>query len=415
MAGRYGAARTGLARFWRVVAELLGVALLGGVLTAAAAPPPAADGQVLVTLERAEESEAADNPNVVLVDAILRDAAGNVPEGTYRVFSSVAPYLPAEGVDDTPSDPEPCRQPRFSTNPEIDEGVFRCAYVVGFPDTWTFDIKVNKVVDGALVPVAQAQATFPVSDAVALEGLAANLRYAVHGNFFKVVLLQAHVAASGVWLFLVAVMACLAVPRLRRALSALTLYRLDLLRDSFVRLLWGTFVAVLSSGLFLVGNQAAYGAPWSKSAWDEVTKLPYATAYFTALYLKIGIFLVMAAASVVLTMESARQGRIAVGADAFDTSDDEFWRRLQFHDVMRDTGAPVAQRRADLGGTVTVAPTARAKPKILTQGAGPRLTWWCVFAVAAGLGAIGVCVTVLKYTHELIEMILAAKAVAEAK
>ena len=100
MTGRHGA-RRGLARVWAVVSLLLALVFLGG---AAAAAAPAADGgeQIQVSLERAEEAESS-NPNIVLVDAILRDKAGNVPKDTYRVFSSVAPYLPDPGIDATPS------------------------------------------------------------------------------------------------------------------------------------------------------------------------------------------------------------------------------------------------------------------------------------------------------------------------
>ena len=436
LTGRRGSARAGLARLWAVVLALLALAVVGGAVGAAAAEPrpsahtvaafpspalaaapsaPDPNAEVQVTLERAEEAEAADNPNAVLVDAILRDKAGKVPEGTFRVFSSVAPYLPAEGVDTTPSKPEPCRQPHFSTNPEIDEGVFRCTYVVDFPDTWTFDITVNRVVGSQLVKVAQAEATFPVNDAVTLEGLGANQRYAVEADPFEVLLYLTHFVSAGIWLLAVTVTAFLAVPRLRRALSTVTLHRLEMRRSSLNGTMWGSFGVLLVSGLFLLGTRTAYSAPWSRSAWDDVRKMPYATTYFTALYLKILVFLLMAAASVVLMMEAARQARIADGLVEFDTSDDEFWRRLHFRDAMRDTGDRVAERRPDGGGVTTVAPTARPKPKILSQGVRPRTLWWCVFAVAGGTGAIGVCVTVLKYTHELIQMILAARTIAGAE
>lgn len=421
---RHGSACAGLARLWTVLIALLALAFVGGAVgaTAAEARTPshavAADpnDQIQVTLERAEEFEPASNPNAVLVHAILRDPAGNVPEGTYRVFSSVAPYLPEPGVDATPSEPEPCRQPHFSTNPEIDEGVFRCTYVVDFPDTWTFDVTVYKVTGSQSVKVAKAQATFPISDAIVLKGLASGLQYAIEGNPFDVIVLQLHFASASVWLVMVTVMAFLAVPRLRRMLSTLAVHTLEVRRDSLNRVMWSMFGVVLVTGLFLLGTQAAYGAPWSKSAWDNMTTQPYATAYFTALYLKILVFVVMAAASVVLMMEAGRQSRIAYGYHEFDASDDEFWRRLQFHDAMRDTGERVAERRHDVDeGAVAVVTTAKAKPKILTQGVSPRTLSLCVFAVAGGLGVIGVCVTVLKYTHELIEMLVAAKAVADAK
>lgn len=430
-------ARGGLARLWTVVLALLTVAFVGAALGAAAAEarpgaygsaapavsalslsPSAADptDPVQVSLERAEDAEPSGNPNAVLVDAILRDSAGNVPSGTYRVFASVAPYLPEPGVDATPSKPEPCRQPHFSTNPEIDEGVFRCTYLVDFPDTWTFDVTVYDITGPKPVKVAKVQATFPINDAVVLQGLQAGLQYAVEGNPFDVIVLQVHFVSASVWLVAVMLMAFLAVPRLRRMLSVSALHTLELRRYSVNGAMWGMFGVVLVSGSFLLATQTAYDTPWSKSGWDNVTQLPYATLYFTTLYLKILIFLAMAAASVVLMMEAARQARISYGFYEFDTSDDAFWRHLRFRDAMRDTGERVAERRADIGAaTATAVVTARPKPKILTQGVSPRTVWLCVFVVVGGLGAIGVCVTVLKYTHELIEMLDAVKAIAEAE
>jgi hypothetical protein len=287
---------------------------------------------------------------------------------------------------------------------------------VDFPETWTFSVTVNRLVDGSLVKLTQVSATFPVSDAVVLEGLA-GLQYAIEGSPFDVLLLQAHVVAATGWLVAVTVVAFLAVPRLRRMLSPWTLYRLDLRLYAVNGLMWVLFGSVLVTGTFLLGTQSAYGMPWSKAAWDSVIKLPYASIYFTALFVKVGVFLAMAAASAVLSVEAARQGRIAGGAAEFDASDDEFWRHLQFYDAMRDTGERVAQRRPDAGGVraTTAVATSRLKSKILTRGAGLRTLWWCVFVVVAGVGAIAACVTVLKYTHELFEMILAAQAIAEAE
>jgi hypothetical protein len=434
MSGRDGSGRPRLARLWAALAVLLALAFMGGAVGAAAAEvrstaPAAAsllelattpsadtpDDEIVVSLERAEDFEPSDNPNAVLVDAILRDKAGNVPTGTYRVFVSVAPYLPEPGVDATPSKPEPCRQPHFSTNPEIDEGVFRCSYLVDFPETWTFSVVVNRLVDGKLVKLAQAAATFPVSDAVILQGLA-GLQYAIKGNPFEILLVQVHIAAASVWLVVVMAMTFLAVPRMRRMLSKSTLYRLDVRLYFLNGFMWVMFGAVLVSGLFLLGARSAYGMPWSKAEWDQVIELPYASIYFTTLYAKILAFLVVGAASMVLMLEANRQARIADGSAGFDTSDDEFWRRLHFQDAMRDTGERVAKRRPDEAGNVaTAVASTKLKARLLATGVSPRTLGWCVFAAAGGLGAIGVCVTVLKYTHELIEMLLAAEAIAEAE
>jgi hypothetical protein len=429
-------ARVTVARGWAFFAAILVLALVGGAVSAGAAqerpqargvqaslypfgtdPEPIStnpQSNLQVSVERWEETEPAENPNAVSAKVTVREANGKVPEIDYKVFSQVFQSRPPDGQEPEISDPAQCTQPKYTSDPTADKGIFQCAYVVDAPDVWTFDISVTNVVDGKIIQMGKYQGTFPVNDAVALSGISAGLRYVVEGSTFEVFILQAHLASASIWMLLVLVMAFLAVPRLRKMLSILTLHTLEVRRGFLNSFMWAMFGAILITGVYLLRQQTAYGAPWSKSAWDNVTKLPYATLYFSTLYIKILIFALMAAASVILTMEAARQARLAGDAGGgFEADDDEFWGRLQLQSTDESTGGPAGA--GGRGGTATAVKTARAKPKIVTEGVSPRTLWLCVFVVAGGMGAIGICVTVLKYTHELIEMLVAAKTVAEAE
>ena len=425
-----GSGSRAIARLGAFFASVLMLALMGGAVASAAAETrpqargaavalsPVAPGapaatsadDITVEVKRADYAEPDNNPNAVSVDVIVRDKAGNPPTESYKTFIQV---FKTHQVPIVKSEPLPCQQPKFTTNPDFDLGMYRCSFVVDKPDIWTFEAFVNQPSATKVIQIGHAQGTFPVSDAAVLGGLSSGLRYVVEGRTFEVFLLQAHFAAASIWLLMVTVMAFLAVPRLRRMLSVLTLHTLEVRRGFLNSVMWAMFAAVLGTGIYLLRTQTAYAAPWSKSAWDNITKLPYASMYFTTLYIKILLFVIMAAASVVLMQEAARQARLAgdTSGGMGDADDDEFWGRLQVPDGLDDV-AGIADRRPDAGAATKVQ-TAKRRAPTTSQGVSARTLWLCVFAVAGGMGAVGACVTVLKYTHELIEMLVAAKTIAE--
>ena len=351
---------------------------------------------------------ASSDPNVVSVDVVITDRASGLPPAVpYGVFLTA--HLTG---GETGQNPAACQEAHFYTNPEYPRGVYRCSWLVDGPGEHVFTATVNKV--GARVTGVQrlltASLTLSLDDAVAGSIYAPALKYVVEGSNFEVLLLQAHVAAASIWLLMVTVMAFLALPRLRRMCSVLTLHALEVRRGFLASLMWAMFGVVVGTGVYLLRTQTAYEAPWSPSAWDDITKLPYASTYFTTLYVKIAIFVVMAAASVVLAQEAARQARLAgdIGLNGADGADDDLdvWGRLP---ALGPDGNFVAE---------TLAPAADAAPATAVQvrpraaaGVSPRMLWACVAVVAGGMGAVGVCVTVLKYTHELIEMLVAAKTI----
>lgn len=186
----------------------------------------------------------------------------------------------------------------------------------------------------------------------------------VEGRASEVVLLQLHVVFATLWLLSAVVVAFLAVPRLRGWLSEPALRSLEGRRPLVVGSLWAFFGGTLITGAWLLSTMTAYEAPFSTNsfsfaAYDDVTRLPYASWYFNTLYLKIFVFLLMGLASVVLAMEAGWQAQRDVASQA-----------------------PRVSRRT---------------------------LWTSVAVVGGGTALIGLCVTILKYTHELIEAANAAR------
>jgi hypothetical protein len=213
---------------------------------------------------------------------------------------------------------------------------------------------------------------------------------------------------ASLWLLLVAAMAFIAVPPLRRMLSTLALQTLEVRRGFLNSSMWVAFGSTLITGTWLLTTQTAYKAPFSANrfsfnAYDEITRLPYASMYFNALYVKILVFLVMTGASTVLAMEAARQAQTAQDAIGDENEVDMWATGVHFDEyghVLHDD-RPSAPAQA---GTA-VATRAHVEPLGISQ----RALWACVAVMVGGTGVIGVCVTILKYCHELIETANAAR------
>jgi hypothetical protein len=140
---------------------------------------------------------------------------------------------------------------------------------------------------------------------------------------------------------------------------------------------------------------------FSFSAYDNITRLPYASMYFNALYIKILVFLVMAGASMVLSLEAARQSQAAQDAIGDEDEIDMWAGGVHFdefgHVLHDERPAPVAESRS------------AAATRVVPVGISQRALWACVAVMVGGTGVIGLCVTILKYCHELIETAKAAR------
>jgi hypothetical protein len=303
--------------------------------------------------------------------------------------------------------PENCQQVS-DNDPAVTPGIYRCSIIVNNPGDWTFIGYVNLPTPAGQKQLKVVQTTLPLHDAVVLNGDYIGLRYAVQGKSFEVFLLQIHVVLASLWLLLVATMAFIAVPRLRRMLSTLALQTLEVRRAFLNSSMWVAFGGTLITGSWLLTTQTAYKAPFSVdkfsfSAYDNITRLPYASMYFNALYIKILVFLVMAGASMVLSLEAARQSQAAQDALGDEDEIDMWATGVHFDElghVLHDERPAAAQ---DAGST------ASTQTRVVPVGISQRALWACVAVMVGGTGVIGVCVTILKYCHELIETANAAR------
>jgi hypothetical protein len=405
---------TGSVRGWSLVAAVFALLLAGSLLAApsasAATGPtdPYDPHNIKVSIKRANLDHAV-SPNYITMDIVVQKADGTPPTVNYGVFLT----FNQPGKDPT-DNPENCQQEHYNS-PEVPLGVYRCTAIISGPGQWEFHGTVNQPALRYQRPLKTGSVTLPINDAVKLRCESCGLQYIVQGKTFEVFLLQFHVAMAGLWLLLAAAMAFLAIPRLRRTMSVLTLHTLEVRRGFLTSLMWAAFAGTLGSGLYLLGTQTAYKAPYSTNTfsykkWEALTALPYARDYFLVLYGKIFIFLIMAAFSVVLMMEAARQAQLAQDADGLDgdDDDDDMWSRGVHFDeqghILHDD-APVS---GGAGGAVATAPARVRRRTTGALGLSPRTLWVAAGVLLAGTASIGVCVTLLKYLHELIESTVAA-------
>jgi hypothetical protein len=396
-----------------VLAALLTLLLLSGVVFGGPAGAVITDPDDIKVVVSDPQLPVYDGDyNKVTRDVIVTDRkTGEPPEVNYGVF------LTYQFGDDesTLTDPTaaPCLQVHYTSSPEIPKGVYRCTAIVDHPGTYRFFAYVNKAaVIGTLGKrLGEATASYDIDKATEHVDGGRGLKYVVEGRLFEVFLLQSHVAAASLWLVLAVVMAFLAVPRLRRMMSVLTLHTLEVRRGFLQSTMWAAFAVTLGSGIYLLRTQTAYPAPFSVAKWDAVTTLPYAQTYFTALYVKILLFLLMGGATVVLVMEANRRAQMSDDADGLELeSDDEFWERMKFRDVEAD---PADVAVAGAAPEPAAGTAVQAKPRAAAAGVSPRTLWACLGVVLGGLAAVGVCVTLLKYCHELIETVTVFKTLNE--
>lgn len=312
-----------------------------------------------------------------------------------------------------------CQDENYN-DPAVPRGTYHCTAYIDGPGEWIFTGTVNKPAEiGQIQTQLHVESvTLDFPNAPKLKGLSKGIKYIVEGNTFEVFLLQLHVALAGLWMLIAAMLAFLALPRLRRTLSVLALHTLEVRRSFLNSLLWGTFGGTLGTGMYLLATQTAYEAPFSTkrfsfSAFDKITNLPYAQSYFLVLYGKILVFGLMAVASVVLMLEAGRMAQLAQDADPLEREDeDDLWgKNVHFDEeghVLHDDDVAVAGGAAGSVATTAVRAQRRATG---TAGTSQRTLNTCVLVLLVGALAIGGAVTGLKYLHELIEMARAASTI----
>lgn len=211
------------------------------------------------------------------------------------------------------------------------------------------------------------------------------------GEFFDVFMLQFHVTMASLWLIVALIIALMAVPRLRRVPSASGLHALQVRRPIVTSALLGLYLLTLSTGLYLMFQQAAYtDPPVSGDDWDELRAKPYAVPYFYALYGKIGIFILMGLATYLLAREARKASKESEAAGG---------------PVEEDIFADDVDDSYSYGSTkLTTYAQAQKKAQKLTA---PKRTvhvvplWMAVGILLIGIVGIAFCVTLLKYFHEI--------------
>jgi hypothetical protein len=221
------------------------------------------------------------------------------------------------------------------------------------------------------------------------------------GSFLEVFMLQLHVVMTGLWAIVALLAGFVAIPQLRRVPSALGLHVLQEKRDLLANALWGTYLLTLATGVYLTAKQAIYDPPWFGSSWDELEELPYGVPYYYALYVKIGLVLLMGVASFLLAAEARRVAAASEEAGGpvdmdFDEDDDEWLDEEVLPEDVDDLELGEAADSSTLTATRT-----RALRRGTVSGFSPVVLWTSFGTLVVGLAGVGVCVTLIKYFHEL--------------
>ncbi|MGQ0464951.1 MAG: hypothetical protein ACT4QG_06485 [Sporichthyaceae bacterium] len=216
------------------------------------------------------------------------------------------------------------------------------------------------------------------------------------GSLLDVAFLQVHVIAASVWLVLAVLVALVAVPALRRIPSAFGLHVLQVRRSHLVGALWIAFGATLASGTYLLLSHAIYDQPVSGSDWSDLEAKSYGVPYYYALYAKIAIFFAMGVATALLAREAQRaavESEAAGGPVDLDleADEDDEW--------IVEPGDDLDFELAGAEGGTALATRARRRAE--AAGLPVAGLWGAVVVLAVGLGAIGLCVTLIKYFNEL--------------
>jgi hypothetical protein len=204
-----------------------------------------------------------------------------------------------------------------------------------------------------------------------------------------------------------ALLTLLALPGARRYLSDVGRHRLERHLDLIVKGTWVTTGLVAGSGVYLTLTQTAYEAPFSSAAIDAVSALPYGRPYFLALAAKIALYLLLMAASVPLVSEARR--RLLVSADPPAVAPSPVDGPLPddgplevIPPVSRGVEYQLGSRTALAVADPEALATRRSEVSGLERPAPVSVRVAPLVVMAGGVG-IAVCVTILKYLHELIE------------
>ncbi|MCA1842722.1 MAG: hypothetical protein LC792_05930, partial [Actinobacteria bacterium] len=202
----------------------------------------------------------------------------------------------------------------------------------------------------------------------------------------SLVFLALHSAVGIIWFGLVAVLLFLSVASGRVLLSARGVHYFEQHLDQVIAATKAATLGVTVSGIYLLFRETAYPTPSSFKKLDAVLSLPYARPYILALAVKIAIYALAVAASFAL-IRTARSRTTAVldlgeSRPAYTVDPAAIWSERRTT-VLEASKTTLVEHRADEPTTT------------MTRLAGA--------AIAVSGVTIWICVTLLKYFHELIE------------
>jgi hypothetical protein len=260
------------------------------------------------------------------------------------------------------------------------------------------------------VTLAQASAEFEIRTTAVVKTptetkTAGNV---VRGKAREVMVLGGHSAAAAAWFGCVAILAVMALPGTRRCLSTRVLHRLEERLDLIVKATWTVTGLTIGTGIYLLLKQTAYQTPFSSSKMHAVFALPYGKAYFLTLATKLVLYALMVLPSVSLAHEAERQRRL--GSDTAVRAAQPAGGTSAARRVAGDRDSVWGSAPRAQGGGAIAATATKAPPREHLGGATPDQPRRATIVVrsaplvvlAGGMG-IWVCVTLLKYLHELVE------------
>jgi hypothetical protein len=375
------------------LASLLGIAT--AVVASGGAAPAAGDGPIDVRIEENTTVPRRIPQYVAVTVTIVDHATQAAPSADYDV------YARAEDPAGAQTEISRCGQ-RSDNNPGVRKGIYDCTVIVDHGGTWTVVGVVKSVPVGTEPGRQVGKASTEVSvHAGALAGAAPKL-IDIRGRVADVTLLWVHSLFAVLWFAAVGALALLAFPALRQRLSALGIHRIEDRLGLLTRALFGTTLLVVGTGVYLLVRQTAYRTPWSPSAVRAVFRLPYAEPYFLALAVKLAVYAAMVAASVAVSREALRRSTlrlddVTTGPAPTGARPGTAGGRSPWDDIPpRRSGGMLLRER-----TEAIAPES---PPIPPAGCDrPLLLPLAGLTVAAGGMVIWICVTLLKYFHELVE------------
>jgi len=372
---------------------------LGALLLSLVPARAMAAGSVEVRVER--PNIRTTGPNYVPIVVTVTDAATKGPPSENY---TVAVY--ASNAQGEKSDNYECGNRAYNSGGT--PGIYDCTVIVDHGGRWTINGVASSIPRGARTQKeAQQRATIVGRgsvdldiDAPALQGYTPN-KYAPKGRTSDVLLLQAHSAFGVLWAILMLPMIALAFPGIRRMLATSVLHRLEDHLKVLTRVVMGLIVATTATGVWLMLYKAAYKAPFSADKIRTVFRLPYGKPYFLTLWFKVTTYAVMVLFTIPVIREAQRRSRLTSEDGLSSSAPLSHRSRAGLWGTPASGGTPsAAQATMVLERPATEEEAARQPAVARGDGWLPRLG---AMLVPVGVSAIFVCVTMLKYFHELVE------------